>query len=197
MQTEIEAKFARIDHDDMRRRLKAAGGVCEQPMRLLRRVILDYPDGRLQKDNSYIRVRDEGHRVTVTLKKFVGDGINGAKEIEFTASDFMTPRQLFEAVGMKVQSEQESKRETWTLDTCEVVLDEWPWVKPMMEIEGPSERAVKETAAKLDLNWADALFGDVTKAYLVEYDIAAEKISTNDLIRFDMPVPDWLQRTRR
>lgn len=197
MQTEIEAKFARIDHDDMRSKLKNAGGICEQPMRLLRRVIIDYPDGRLQSDNSYIRVRDEGHRVTVTLKKFAGEGIDGAKEIEFIASDFTTPRQLFEAVGMKVWSEQESKRETWTLDECEVVLDEWPWVSLMMEIEGPSEQAVRDVAAKLGLDWSDALFGDVTKAYLVEYDIEVAKISKNDLIRFDMPIPDWLEHTRR
>lgn len=197
MQTEIEAKFARINHDAIRAKLKAAGGICEQPMRLLRRVIIDFPDAKLQEKSSYIRVRDEGHRTTVTLKQFVGDGIDGAREIEFEASDFDTPRQLFEAIGLKVWSEQESKRETWALDDCEVVLDEWPWVPPMMEIEGPTEEAVRAIAAKLDLDWKDAVFGDVTNAYLVEYDIDRDKIAKNDLIKFDMPIPDWLESTRR
>ena len=55
------------------------------------------------------------------------------------------------------------------LDGCEVVLDEWPWLEPMIEIEGPSEESVKTAAALLGCEWDDAIFGTVVTAYRTQY----------------------------
>jgi hypothetical protein len=41
MNTEYEAKFINIDLADVRRRLQAVGAVLEQPMRLMRRSIIE------------------------------------------------------------------------------------------------------------------------------------------------------------
>ena len=69
MATEIEAKFLDIDHDEIRAKLAAAGAQLEVPMRLMRRQLFDYPDGRLQHANhGRLRIRDEGSQVTLTYK---------------------------------------------------------------------------------------------------------------------------------
>lgn len=200
MQTEIEVKFLNINHDAMRKKLLAAGGACEQPMRLMRRTILDYPDLRLEKkEDGYLRIRDEGNRVTVTYKQFnAALDIDGAREIETTVGDYITTIELFKAIGLQVKSEQESKRETWRLGDCEVVLDEWPWLKPYMEIEGPSQQALQAAAQKLGLDWADAVTGSVTVAYRSEYDIPRElSVAKNPRITFNDPVPNWMQKIKR
>jgi uncharacterized protein (DUF934 family) len=59
MQTEIEAKFLSSNHDEIRGKLQALGAVCEQPMRLMRRVTIDTP--AMKAKNGWLRVRDEGH----------------------------------------------------------------------------------------------------------------------------------------
>ncbi len=122
MQTEIEAKFLAIDHEAMRLLLRREGAQLEQPMRVMRRVVFEGIPG----ENAYLRVRDEGDKVTLTYKKFTGQGVDGAQEIEITVGNYTTAVQLMEALGFRVKSEQESRRETWRLADCEIVLDEWP-----------------------------------------------------------------------
>jgi len=200
MQTEIEVKFLNIDHNAMRKKLRAAGGTCEVPMRLMRRSILDFPDLRLEKTyDGYVRVRDEGHRATLTYKQFGEDlGIDSAREIETTVGDYAATIELLKVIGLDVKSEQETKRETWRLGDCEIVLDEWPWLKPYLEIEGPTEIALQTVAKKLGLDWANAVTGSVTVAYRAEYDIPREiSVAKNPRMAFDEPVPDWMQKLRR
>lgn len=193
MQQEIEAKFLYIDHDDMRARLRKAGGVLEQPMRLMRRVVIDYKDHRMQGGDSWIRVRDEGDKVTLTYKTSVEHSFGGATEIEVEVSDYQKTVDIFEASGLEVTTRQETNRETWKLGEAEVVLDEWPWLEPFIEIEAPSEEIVKQTAELLGQKWKDAVFGSVTTAYRIQYPaITSDRnISALPEIKFNLPVPEW------
>lgn len=170
MKTEIEVKFLRIDTDEIRQRLETAGAVVQNPMRLMRRAIVDYPDKRLQRENNgFIRVRDEGDRVTLTYKQFDSLELDGAKELETTVGSFDETLAILQKAGLTVHSIQESKRETWRLGRAEVMLDEWPWLPPFMEIEAEHETLLRETAATLGLVWSEAVTGDVMVAYRHEY----------------------------
>jgi hypothetical protein len=95
-----------------------------------------------------------------------------------------------------VKSLQESKRETWLLEECEVVLDEWPWLNPYIEIEGASEEALQSCVQKLALKWSDRVFGDAMSAYRVQYPHLRQDESIADLgeVRFDLPLPDFLKK---
>ena len=193
MRTEIEVKFLDVDHDKVRAQLKELGGVCELPMRLMKRAIIDYPDHRLQTDkNAYIRVRDEGQKVTLTYKQFKGQAVDSAREIEAEVDSFEDTIKIFEAIGLKVRSFQESKRETWKLGKVEVVLDEWPWLKPYLEIEGESEAELRAAAQRLGFDWQDAVFGDVMAAYRIQYPhlTDADAVGGVPEVRFDTPLPD-------
>lgn len=189
MKTEIEAKYLAINEDSLRQKLTESGAICEQPMRLMRRAIVQNDaTGR----DSYVRLRDEGDKVTLTLKKFESLNLGGAKEIESIVSDFDAMYQILEGAGLKIASFQESRRETWRLGEVEIVIDEWPWLLPYIEIEGPTEDDVRTVAERLGFRWDDAVFGDVMVAYRAEYPHLGENDTVGSLekLTFDSPKPD-------
>lgn len=190
MKSEIEVKFVNVNHDEIRKKLTACGATLEQPMRDMRRVVIDTPE--LKKKAAFIRIRDEGDKVTVTYKQFDQLSVDGAKEIEIVASNFEDTVALFTAAGLPHSSLQESRRETWKLNEVEVVLDEWPWLNPYIEIEGPSEELVKLTAKKLDFDWSDGVFGDVMAAYRTQYPKLGlhDTVGSLPQVRFGDPLPD-------
>lgn len=197
MKTEIEVKFHSLDHNDIRARLVRLGATCTQPMRLMKRAIIDFPDRRLQKgeSNSYVRVRDEGDKVTLTFKRFDSLSVDGAKEIETVVGSFEDAISIFVAMGLEVTSLQESKRETWIYKECEIVLDEWPWLDPYIEIEGESESVLRDISRDLELNWSVAIFGDVMSVYRIQYPHLklSETVGNLKEVRFDSPLPDFLR----
>jgi adenylate cyclase class 2 len=188
MKTEIEVKFCDIDIDATREILARAGAVCKQPMRLMRRVIIETE--ALAQRNAFIRVRDEGHRTTLTYKQFDEASLTGAKEIEVTVSDYDSTVALLAQVDLLHKSFQESRRETWMMAGVEIVIDEWPHLNPFVEIEGESEAAVRDAAKELGFDWNEAIFGSVTEAYQHQYpDGNAREVVNIPRVAFDEPLP--------
>jgi adenylate cyclase, class 2 len=198
MQQEIEVKFLDVNHADVRAKLKTLGAVCEQPMRLMRRAIIDYPDRRLQSAKGqwgWIRVRDEADKVTLTYKLVSDDPNLTTHEIEVSVSSYEDTVLLFQSIGLNVESEQESKRETWHYKDSEIVLDEWPWLKPYIEIEGPSETSLQAIAEDLGFDWKTVVYGGANEAYRREYPgiTSDDTIGNISKIQFGQPLPQWLK----
>jgi adenylate cyclase, class 2 len=197
MQTEIEAKFLDIDHNALRAKLKELGAVCEQPMRTMYRKGYDFPDRRLRtKNNGWVRVRNEGDKVTMSYKQLDDRSLHGTKEICLTVDSFDQADAFLQAVGMVSDVHMETKRESWRLGHVEIELDEWPWTKPYVEIEAHSEEELKQLAAKLGLDWDKVLHGSVEVVYTAEYDVTENEVNSWPGIMF-VPVPDWLEAKRR
>jgi adenylate cyclase class 2 len=192
MKSEVEVKFINRDHNAVRKRLLELGGTCEQPMRLMRRVTIETP--YLQDKNAFVRVRDEGRRVTMTYKQFDELSIDGAKEIEVTVGNFQDAISLLDAAGLSALSYQESKRETWLLSSAEVVLDEWPWLMPYIEIEADDEETVRAISVQLGFEWQDAVFGDVMSGYRIQYPHLTDKDTIGHIpeVKFEDPLPPLL-----
>jgi adenylate cyclase class 2 len=193
MKKEIEAKFVNINIDDIRSRLTELGAILIQPMRDMQRVTIDTPE--LKKKDAFVRIRNEGDKTTITYKQFNSLSIDGVKEVEITVDDFDTAVTLFKEAGLAYGSLQESRRETWKLDEVEIVIDEWPWLNPYIEIEAPSEDLVISTSEKLGFNWDDAIFGDVMAAYRVQYPHLGLNDTVGNLpeVRFSDPLPNLLK----
>jgi adenylate cyclase class 2 len=192
MKPEIEVKFLNIDIDDIRHRLTEAGAHLEQPMRLMKRALIEEPHHLAE--HSFIRVRVDGDKVTLTFKRRADQAastIDGTMELEVTVSSFDDTVELFKQAGWAYKTLQESKRETWRLGEAEIVIDEWPWVEPYIEIEAETESQVKDAAATLNLAWGDAMFGHIDAVYQMKYDFAPGFRGVIDLkeVRFDGPVP--------
>ena len=199
MNSEIEAKFLNLDHDEIRSKLQKLGAVCEQPMRLMRRVVIHSP--AMTEKNAFVRVRDEGDRVTITYKQFDQDTVDGAKEYEVAVEDFDTAVNIFTAAGLEYDTYQETKRENWKLGDVEIMLDEWPWLNPYIEIEAATEADVRRVADLLELNWDSAVFGGVANAYKEQYpfigDAGIDTINKNwPLIKFDIAPPDLITQDK-
>lgn len=194
MKAEIEAKFLDVSFDDVRKKLEELGAVCEQPMRLMRRVAIENDFMRTGKD-SFLRVRDEGHRVTMTYKQFDDLSVNGAKEIEVEVSDFEATVAILEQAGLPSHTSQETRRETWRFGDAEIMLDEWPWLKPYIEIEAETEEDLRKLAEKLGFDWQDAVFGDVMAAYRAEYPHLTLKdtVARVPVVKFSAPMPGLLK----
>ncbi|HBO65037.1 hypothetical protein CMN23_02750 [Candidatus Saccharibacteria bacterium] len=193
MKSEIEAKFVNVGIAYIRSKLESIGAILIQPMRDMQRVTIDTPD--LKKKDAFVRIRNEGDKTTVTYKQFNSLTIDGVKEIEVTVSDFDDAVALFKEAGLVYGSLQESRRETWKLGEVEIVIDEWPWLNPYIEIEGPSEELVVSTSEKLGFNWTDAIFGDVMAAYRVQYPHLGMDDTVGNLpeVRFNDPLPELLK----
>lgn len=194
MKTEIEAKFVDIDIEDVRRRLHEIGAECVQPMRLMRRVAIDSEYMRTGKD-SFLRVRDEGDKVTMTYKQFDELSLHGAKEIEVIVSDFEQTVALLTQVGLAPHTYQETKRETWRFQDTEIMIDEWPWLNAYVEIESDSGDQVQQIAERLGFSWETAVFGDVMAAYRIQYPHLDNKDTIGSVaeVKFDEPLPHFLQ----
>ena len=193
MNTEIEAKFVNINHDEIRQKLKYLGAKLEKPFRNMRRVTIDNP--QMKDKNAFVRIRDEGDKIVITYKQFDQLSVDGAKEIEVTVSHFEETVALFAAAGLKHGSYQESTRETWRLRNAEIVLDTWPWLNPYIEIEASDIETVKSTAKSLGLEWKNAVFGDVMAAYRIQYPHLGQRDTVGNIaeVRFNDPLPDLLK----
>lgn len=191
MHTEIEAKFPGIDAGKLRAALASKGATLEHAEVLMRRKNYDYPDRRLEKIGGWIRVRDEGNKVTLSYKQLNARTLHGTKEVNVVVDDFDKTCQFLETIGMVAKSYQETKREKWGHKGVEITIDTWPWVPTFVELEGPTEELVKEVASDLGFDWNTAMHGSVESIYQMHYDFAEEEIDGWESITFIAP-PEWL-----
>lgn len=196
MQTEIEAKWLNINLSNMRLQLKSIGATLVQPERLMSRSVFDYPDKQLAKVGGWVRVRDEGDKVTLSYKQLNDRTLHGTKEINLTVNNFKATCDFLQSIGLVAKSFQETKRESWLIDDVEVELDTWPWIPSFIEIEAKTEEKLRAVAKNLDLKFSEALHGSVEVAYQDIYDVTESEIDNWSTIRF-VDIPDWLAIKRR
>lgn len=185
MNIEYEATFPDVDKEEMRRILRKAGATLTRPEFLQKRVVFTFPEGH-EIAGGWMRVRDEGNKITMSLKIVDGDTIENQKEICLTVDSFDQAELFLTTLGCKKKSYQETKRELWMFDDTEITIDEWPFLRPFLEIEGKSEESVKQATEKIGLDYAEALFGAVDVIYMHQYPhLTFDRINTTPLIVFE------------
>lgn len=174
---EYEVKFFPINLEDMRQKLQDAGASLKTPERLMRRCVFA-ADANPGTTCTYIRIRDEGNKVTMSAKQHATDGkMDSQKEYETTVKDFDTTHQILLSAGLAQTGYQENKRETWQmLDGTLVELETWPQLPNYLEIEGKSEEAVKKTASLLSLNWDEHIVQSNDHLYAQHWNIDRESV---------------------
>lgn len=157
MAQEYEVLFADINHDEIRAKLKKLGAKKDFT-KTFQRLNFEYPDWRLDKKDSWIRLQDEGDKINLAFKKRLGPakGENGddlgMEEIEFEISDYKKAKEFFLAIGFVVKFEFEKRRERWILDEIQFDLDEYPLIPPLLEIESSSWKKVDKGVELLKLD---------------------------------------------
>lgn len=174
---EYEATFTNIDPRDIRRRLKKAGAKLIYPFYLQKRYAFYLP-GNKGGPHSWVRVRQEKGKITMSLKVFkTAKKIDGQREICLEVNDFLLAKQFLKYLGCQLKAYQENKRELWKLGQVEITIDHWPFLKPLVEIEGKSEQAVKSVAKKLGFDYSQAQFCGITRIYSQAYKLPWDTIN--------------------
>ncbi len=196
MSHEYEAKFLRIDSEDVRRRLKEVGATLVHPERLMKRKTFDFLELSLRAVGAWVRVRDEGDKVTMSYKRIAAETMQGMSEVMVEVDDFDRACDFLQSVGLVETSFQENRRETWMLMGCEVVIDWWPWIQPLVEIEGGSEQEIHGVSDLLGFDWSQKTHGGIEPAYQDVYHISAQAIKELRSITFASPPAALLEHKR-
>ncbi len=176
MKVEFEATFENIDKDEMRAKLKEAGATLVREEFMQKRIVFNLPEGH-GINGGWLRVRDEGDKITMGLKQIDGEGIERQKETELVINDFEKGVEFLESIGCARKAYQESFRELWHFENVEITIDEWPFLEPFIEIEGNSEQEVKSVSEKLGFDYSTALFDSVDAQYAKKYNITIDAVN--------------------
>ena len=155
---EIEAVYLDINKEEIEKELRAIGAEKTGDI-FYRHSSYDYPDLRLDKDNSWIRLRDEGDKIILAFKKRLGvtsqDGSTndeGMEEIELEVSSYEETAHFLKKIGMVEKHEAEKKRSRWQKGEITFDIDTWPSIPTLLEIEAPSWDEIDNAARLLNLN---------------------------------------------
>jgi len=194
MDIEYEATYLNIDKDQVRAQLKQAGAKLIRPEFLQKRFCYSLPKGHEIK-GGWVRIRNEGDKITLSLKVIDGDNINDQRETILKIDNMEEAREFLKTLGCKEKAYQETKRELWKIDGVEITIDEWPFIEPCVEVEGNSEAEVEAVSKKLGFDYSQAKFCAIGKIYSEKYNIPQDLIDnkTPKLV-FDMENP-FVDRT--
>ncbi len=168
MKIEYEATFPDISKDDARNRLKKIGAKLSCPEFLQKRIVLGMPSGH-EVPGGFVRVRDEGSKITLTFKIVGSEKIEDQKESLVVVNNFDATVELLKGIGCIPQTYEESTRELWVYEDTEITIDGWPFLGSIVEVESTSESRVKIVSEKLGFDWDKARFCTAGTLYKEKY----------------------------
>lgn len=160
MPVELEAKVKVDSHEPTRQRLRDAGAEAHGS-HLQINTFFDTDDRSLRAADKGLRIRvnrDVATGKEEAVLTYKGPRQPGAfksrEEVETTVGSPENFATIVQALGYRQVLSFEKKRESWSLDGCQVELDEVPHLGDFVEVEGPSEEAIRDVLKKLGLESA-------------------------------------------
>jgi adenylate cyclase class 2 len=172
---EIEVKFLEIDKSALIEKLKSLGA-NDLGEELITEQIFHDAKGEWSAQDKFVRIRTTGKGVFFTYKHVEQRTATGTVEIEFTITQPDKMKAFLEALGLVMDREQEKQRYKFKLDEVIVDIDTWPKIPTYVELEGPSEEAIKDAAKKLGFDWGKAIFGTASIVIEEIYNIPVKNL---------------------
>ena len=151
MKKEIEVKVLDIDKKEIETRLrklkakKIFDGISYS-------IIYDFPDKRLDKKRSILRIRKEADEHFITFKRHLSSSkAKVARELEVKIDDFNTMTDIFNMLGFKTKK-YTKKRVSYKLGKARIDMDKHPGIPWYLEIEAPNIKLINEAADKLKID---------------------------------------------
>ena len=152
MSKEIELRFFSFDRKILNEKIKELGGVKKGMYHF--KVVNFFPP----VPYNTLRVRDEGHRITFTIKEKQTEEQTQTQdsraydiENEVNISNYQEMRIMLNKIGFKENYSLEKIREIYDIDDSELVFDHYPGLPSYIEIESPTEEKLFDLAKKLGL----------------------------------------------
>ena len=143
----------------------------------------------LKKNKTYIRVRDEGHRITMTHKLLSDNDFDD--ETEVNVNDFDSAVELLLNIGCIKNYYYEKIREIWVNENIEVIFDTNPGNIEKMEVESTNIQDLNVIIKILEL---DNKMKDDSNKYL---DMFGIEIPKNIDLKFNSVQKDLLPYVKR
>ncbi|GAB4488147.1 MAG: hypothetical protein OHK006_18190 [Thermodesulfovibrionales bacterium] len=156
---EIEIKILEIDRDAVSAAL-AALGAAQTFDGTMHALYYDLPGSPLKERGDALRLRLEGERAVLALKRHVEDGkAKVREELEVAVADFDAMRTLLGSLGFAVWLEMKKHRTRYSLGEVHFDLDRYEdmhaYIPEFLEIEGPDTETVFRHAELLGFRRED------------------------------------------
>lgn len=168
---EFELKFLDVNVPELEKKLLGIGAKKVGDFDYSR-ALFDYPDFRMNKVESWIRLRTDGKETTLTYKKSIKeipDDRNskdvGMEEIEVNVSSYDKTYALLKAMGLVVKREEKNKRTRYEKGDVVFDIDSWPFIPTYIEIESSSYEKAKVAASELGFDAEGGMIGTAAHVY--------------------------------
>ena len=174
---EIEIRLYDIDVKKIKNILKKNNAKLVQKKTLIGAILYHHPKG---KKDSFIRIRDEGKQITMTIKTDLDSKYVIEREVEINSIEEGDAILTF--LGCKKKYQFQKFRETWSLKGCkEIVFDAHPGMPTYMEIDCHSIESLKKISKLLGYNISDHSKKKVDDIYYDLYGIKLTKKQKNSI----------------
>lgn len=148
---EYEIRLYDINEPKIKKIIRDNNGVLINKKRIMRIFTYYHPN---DKKDSYIRIRDEGKQITLTIKTKLKSKYPIEREIEINSIE--EGDAILKFLGCKKKYTVEKIRETYNLGNCkEIVFDSYPGLPTYMEIDCHDEDNLKKISHLLGYNLSD------------------------------------------
>lgn len=164
---EYEIRIYNIDEKKIKKILKQNNAELIQKKIIMPLIVYIHPKN---KKDSYIRIRNEGHEITMTTKTKLKSKY--VIEREVVIDNMEEGDAILKMLGCKVNYKIEKIREIYKLKGCkEIVFDSYPGIPTYMEIDCHNESSLKKMANILGYKIEDHDKRKLADIYLELYGI--------------------------
>lgn len=191
MKLEYEYNFHYFDKKTIIKAIVENGGYKKGSF-LFKIIVFHHPT---QEPNTYIRIRDEGHRVTMTFKSKGKSEFS--HESEVIINDFNQGVQILKGLGCTVKYYYEKIREIYHLGMTEVDFNQSPGIPETLEIESKNKKELdritklvgldKETRVVAQTNLYEINYGFVIPKEVINLTFANAKTVLMPYIKKNKP----------
>jgi adenylate cyclase class IV len=183
MGKEYEAKFLNINLSQIRKKLLNNGAtLVHDSIKFYRVVFTRCSDKENPPIKGFVRIRNEGKKITMTVKTYKDPKFPDEYEISIN-EDFNTGINFLKSIGINQKAFQESYREKWSHPLVhEITIDILPGLPIYMEIDCTSEENLNKMIKLLGIDDKYKRFGAFDKTYNEYYGIDHDII--NDKTEF-------------
>jgi predicted adenylyl cyclase CyaB len=164
---EYEIRIYNINEKKIKKILKENGAKLVQKKTIMPLITYTHPRG---KKDSYIRIRDEGHEITMTAKSNLKSKY--VVEREVVINNMEEGHAILTMLGCKVKYKIEKIREVYQLKGCkEIVFDSYAGIPTYMEIDCHDLSSLKKISKLLGYTIDDHDERKLADIYLELYGI--------------------------
>jgi len=162
---EIEIKILGIDRTSLEEKLNSLGAiqVFDDEIHAL---YYDFPDSAIKKNSCTLRLRREGSKSVLSLKKDIENReAKVREEHEIEVSDFSGMKYMLEAIGLNVWLEMKKHRTSYEFSGVHFEIDAYHdaynYIPQFLEIEGRDIETIYAFAALLGFSRSDCKPWDI------------------------------------